>query len=282
MTEPPISIVIPAHDEAAVIGRLLDALSDREPHDEVVVVCDGCTDDTAEVARGWPGVRVIEQRQGGKPAALNRGDRLASLYPRFYVDADVVVSAQALRAIARTMHGPVLAGAPAVEVDLTGASWAVRAYYDTWTRLPYASEALLGSGVIGLTAEGRARFEDFPDVIGDDEFVRRRFAVSERVEFPATRFVVTAPRRLGPLIRIKTRSRLGILQLDELEGRAPAQSGATGSRELIRLLGQPRRWSAVAVYVSVRALTAARAHRRLVRRQFRWDRDETSRGAASA
>jgi glycosyltransferase involved in cell wall biosynthesis len=282
MTDLPISVVIPAHDEAAVIGRLLDALSDREADDEVVVVCDGCTDDTADVARRWPGVVVVEQSQAGKPAALNRGDRVARLYPRFYVDADIVVSTAALREIARTMHGPVLAGSPAMQVDLTGASWAVRAYYDVWTRLPYASRAILGSGVIGLTAEGRARFGDFPDVIGDDEFVRRRFAVSERTESPTTRFVVTAPRRLAPLIRIKTRSRLGILQLDELEGPAPPEAGATGSRELARLLGQPRRWSAVAVYVVVRALTTTRARRRLVRQQFRWDRDDSSRSAAPA
>jgi glycosyltransferase involved in cell wall biosynthesis len=273
--EAPISVVVPAHDEVAVIGRLLEALSDRRRDDEIVVVCDGCTDATAEVARLWPGVHVIEQERLGKPAALNTGDRAATLFPRFYVDADVVVTMGTLRHVARAMSGPVLAGAPRLEVDTRRASRAVRAYYDIWTRLPYASEAVLGSGVIGLTAEGRARFGEFPDLIADDDFVRRRFAVPERAT--AGRFTVTTPQRMGPLIAIKTRSRLGILQLDELEGSAPRASGEPGARALLRLLRQPALWPHIAVYVLVRGVTEARARRRLAARRFAWDRDETSR-----
>jgi hypothetical protein len=268
-------VVVPAHDEEAVIGRLLAALSDRGEQDEVVVVCDGCTDATAAVARIWPGVQVVEQQAHGKAAALNTGDQLVRRFPRFYVDADVVVTFATLRSLAEAMTGPVLAGAPHLEVDARESSWPVRAYYDVWTRLPYAATAVLGSGVIGLTAEGRARFAEFPPLIGDDEFVRRRFAVSERAT--AGTFTVSAPRRLAPLIAIKTRGRLGILQLDELEGRAPSEAGESGSRSLLRLTHDPRRWPGIAVYLAVRGLTTLRARRRLAGRRFTWDRDESSR-----
>jgi glycosyltransferase involved in cell wall biosynthesis len=274
----PISIVIPAHDEGAVIGRLMTALADRTDRDEVVVVCDGCGDDTALVVRRFAGVVVIEQTRGGKPAALNRGDQVASIFPRFYVDADVVVTAAALRDVARRMVGPVLAGAPRLRVDLSGASWLVRQYYDIWTRLPYAWESTIGSGVIGLNARGRARFSTFPPLIGDDEFVRRLFRVEERVREPDGEFVVFAPRRLSPLVKIKARGRLGILEQDRLFGPAPVAFGRTGRTEFGALVRDLRRWPSLLVFVGVRSVIQALSTSRALRRQFGgWARDDSSR-----
>ncbi len=63
MTVPFASIIIPAHDESATIDACLTSLLD-DPHCDdldVLVVCNGCTDDTADRARahGAP-VRVLE------------------------------------------------------------------------------------------------------------------------------------------------------------------------------------------------------------------------------
>ena len=75
-----VSIVIPAYNEAANIGRLLAALLDQQTRYarivEIVVVASGCTDDTAEVARAFgrarPGVHVqVQERREGKVAAIN-------------------------------------------------------------------------------------------------------------------------------------------------------------------------------------------------------------------
>src|SRR3954465_1707083 len=58
-----ISIVVPAHDEEQVITRCLRALTEGTTADEVevIVVCNGCSDRTADVARRFGGaVRVIE------------------------------------------------------------------------------------------------------------------------------------------------------------------------------------------------------------------------------
>jgi glycosyltransferase involved in cell wall biosynthesis len=279
MGDPALTVVVPAHDEAAVIGRLLTALGPPAPHDTVVVVCDGCTDATADIARRFAGVQVVEQARGGKPAALNAGDQAATGFPRFYVDADIQVGLADLRAVARRMISEGrAAGAPRMRVDTSSSSWPVRRFYDIWTRLPYATDATLGSGVFGLTEEGRGRFDRFPDVIGDDEYIRRLFALDERVEDPPGTFVVTPPRHLRPLVRIKTRSRLGIAQLDSLQGPAPAEAGDHGSSVLPALARQPRLWPSLAVFVGVRLVVEVRVRVRRRRGAFGgWARDESSR-----
>src|SRR5579863_1922599 len=75
-----VSIVVPAYNEAANIGRLLTALLEQRTAlariAEVVVVASGCTDNTADVARdlgrGRPGVHVhVQERRSGKVAAIN-------------------------------------------------------------------------------------------------------------------------------------------------------------------------------------------------------------------
>ncbi len=86
-----ITILVPAHDEAASLPITLAALAEqtRRP-DRVVVVADNCTDDTADIARRF-GHEVVEtvgntHKKGG---ALNQA--LASLLPRMGPDDAVMV-----------------------------------------------------------------------------------------------------------------------------------------------------------------------------------------------
>ena len=76
------TVLIPAHDEEAVIGATLRRSPDqsRRP-DRVVVVADNCTDATAQVARGY-GVEVVETvgNTEKKAGALNQV--LGLLLPR--------------------------------------------------------------------------------------------------------------------------------------------------------------------------------------------------------
>ena len=236
MTACAISIIIPAHDEEAVIARLLGSLTDRTQDDEIIVVCDGCSDRTAETARSFGGVTVVEQARGGKPSALNTGDRRATLFPRFFIDADIVVTATALHEVANLMTNGVEAGAPRCKVDVRNSSWMVRMFYDVWTKLPYFNERMMGSGIIGLTKRGRARFSEFPCVIDDDECIRRLFTAEERVRKTVGSFLVTAPTRVRPLIHIKTRTRLGIMQLNILQGLAPSKIGSSTRSAFMKLL----------------------------------------------
>jgi biofilm PGA synthesis N-glycosyltransferase PgaC len=74
----PVSIVVAAYNEEAVIERTLRSIADsRYPDLEIVVVDDGSTDRTpqivAELAAADPRIRLLVQSNAGKSAALNRG-----------------------------------------------------------------------------------------------------------------------------------------------------------------------------------------------------------------
>ncbi len=109
---PRASVIIPAHNEAPVLGACLgELLRDAVPGEfEVVVVCNGCTDESAAVA-ARAGVRVIEISRPSKTAALNAGDRIAETFPRIYLDADVSISTSTLRTVAQALDRGGLAAA---------------------------------------------------------------------------------------------------------------------------------------------------------------------------
>jgi glycosyltransferase involved in cell wall biosynthesis len=74
-----VSVIIPAYNRATLLPRTLDAvLAQTAPPDEIIVVDDGSTDGTPEVARRYGGrVRCIVTVNGGDLAARNIGLRAA-------------------------------------------------------------------------------------------------------------------------------------------------------------------------------------------------------------
>src|SRR5262245_48994988 len=217
---PMISVVIPAHNESSVIGRSLRAITaGAAPTElEVIVVCNGCTDDTARKARecDFP-VRVIETELGSKTHALNLGDKAARFFPRIYADADVSVTIHVLRALAnRLEQGDVHAVAPQPMVNLGRCSRFVRAYYGIRARLPSSREGIGGSGIYALSEAGRNRFGEFPKVTADDGFVRIQFKPKERETLASFNSTVFAPHRIKDLHAIRTRAYYGSVELSRL------------------------------------------------------------------
>ncbi|WP_053691951.1 glycosyltransferase [Streptomyces sp. WM6372] len=286
------SIVIPAHNEGRVIGRLLDALlaDAPEPGPDIVVVCNGCTDDTAAVAgaRG-PRVRVVEIPTPSKHTALRVGDEHARGFPRLYVDADVEVGAADVRALtgALAARPDLLAAAPGRDIPLSGCAWPVRAYYRVWQRLPAVREGLFGRGVIAVTEPGHARIADLPPLMADDLAASLAFTPQERRVVEAARVVVHPPRTWGDLIRRRVRAATSSAELERFQAsQAPgspegahAPSARTGTGDLRALLrAQPSLLPGVVVFV-VAALAARRGARRAIRSGdfSTWLRDESSR-----
>ncbi|MEC4574215.1 glycosyltransferase [Streptomyces virginiae] len=283
------SIVIPAHNEGRVIGRLLDALLADSPSSgtDIVVVCNGCTDDTARVA-GARGdrVRVVEIPTPSKHTALRVGDEHARGFPRLYVDADVVVGAADVRALTGALAADpdLLAAAPGRDVPPTGCAWPVRAYYRVWQRLPAVREGLFGRGVIAVTEEGHKRIAALPPLMADDLAASLAFGPGERRVVEAARVVVRPPRTWPDLIRRKVRAATSSAEFERFQAAREAGAGAapsarTGASDLRALLrADPELLPAVMVFAAA-ALAARRGARKAIRDQdfSTWLRDESSR-----
>lgn len=276
------SVVIPAFNEASVLPRCLDALAREvgETAVDIVVVANGCTDRTADVARGYPGVRVVDLPAAGKPGALNAGDRLVSTFPRIYLDADVELGAGALDAIIRDLScdEPRLA-APELIADTSGCSRAVRAFYRVYKLLPFATGEVIGRGVYAVNEAGRARFGTFPDAQGDDLFVGRHFRSGEQISSAGVS-IVRPPRTATALVGVLTRVHRGNAALSRAsassEGPDLSRSTAATAGALVRLaLGKPSLAPAVGIYAGLTLLARARAH--ASSGSAAWNRDATRR-----
>lgn len=276
------TVVMPAHDEENVIVPSLRALL-RAPADQidVVVVANGCTDRTVERARATSDrIRVVEVAQASKIGALNAGSDVAQSFPVAFVDADVTVSGSDLVALAGRLDADpqALVASPAMTV-LPSRSWLVRQHYRVWALTDYRTTGHVGSGVYMLSAEGRARFDRFPDVIADDLFVQRLFAPDERLTPDDLTFTVRAPGSVRALIGRNTRIAAGNRQLAaDFPDLAPPTASAGAASLLKRALRRPSLWPGVVVYSYV-YLTAHRRAKALLgqRAAIDWTRDETTR-----
>jgi hypothetical protein len=94
-----ISVIIPAHNEEAYLGRTLSALREQEHAAfEIIVVANGCTDGTAATAQGACD-QLIVRAQKGLCAARNSGARRAKGELLVFLDADTMLEPHALRVI---------------------------------------------------------------------------------------------------------------------------------------------------------------------------------------
>jgi glycosyltransferase involved in cell wall biosynthesis len=282
VTEPALlgSVVIPAHNEAVVISRCLDALlAGFQPGElDVVVACNGCTDGTADIVRssGHP-VRVIEVDAASKPAALRAAEEAAITFPRLYLDADVVLASAAARQVLECIrNGRALAARPPIKYDAQRSTLFVRSYYRARTSVPAVMGSLWGAGVYGLSSVARARFGRYPDVVADDLFVDQHFHRGEIEIVKCPPVVVKAPRRTADLLRILRRTYHGNSENRNLQDTA-TKSATTPStlHDLARLaLAQPARAVDVGTYLALAALARLTL---VVASPARWERDNSSR-----
>ncbi|MGC8783090.1 MAG: glycosyltransferase family 2 protein [Armatimonadota bacterium] len=177
---PSVTVLIAAHNEEANIRkRIENLLAGDYPMDKmsVVVSCDGCTDRTAQIARGYEGVRVVEVLpQRGKAFALNRGVEVAEGEVLVFTDARQQFAPDAIRQLVQALYtdGVGAAGGELVLLDHEGAPREMGAYwrYEKWLRQMEAEvdSPLQCSGAI--YAIRREHFTPMPEgLILDDMWI---------------------------------------------------------------------------------------------------------------
>lgn len=287
------TVVIPAHNESQVIGRLLKRLvtacppgsPESLPELTVIVVANGCTDNTAEIAAGFgPSVTVLSVGAASKRQALLTGDAAASGFPRVYVDADVEIGRDDIAALATELRRPgLLAAAPGRVVALDACPWPVRWYYDVWLRLPQVRHGLFGRGVIAVNEAGHRRIAALPPLVADDLAASLSFAPAERSIAPSALAINHPPRRLADLVRRRVRVATGVAQLERTEA-APPSTARTSPSDLLSIVrAEPRLTPRVALFLAVAVAARLRARAHVARGDFStWQRDESSRADPAA
>ncbi|MGP6089430.1 glycosyltransferase family 2 protein [Antarctobacter jejuensis] len=218
-----VSVILPASNEAALIGDCLKALlASDAPMGwavEIVVVANGCRDETADLAQGYAGqvkargwtLIVLDLAEGGKPGALNAGDMAATGALRVYLDADVTVTPGLLEQIVSMLdikEPRYVSGA----VEIAAESAFSRAYARFWRQVPFMRDVVPGCGLFAVNAAGRARWDQFPEIISDDIFVRLQFTPQERRGVGSSyRWPIAEGCR--NLVKVRRRQNAGVAQI---------------------------------------------------------------------
>jgi cellulose synthase/poly-beta-1,6-N-acetylglucosamine synthase-like glycosyltransferase/peptidoglycan/xylan/chitin deacetylase (PgdA/CDA1 family) len=104
----PVSVLVPAYNEAKCIENTVRSLMASEHPVEVLVVDDGSSDGTARIVEDLllPNVRVVRQHNAGKPAALNRGLANARHDIVVMMDGDTVFEPATVRELVQPFADP--------------------------------------------------------------------------------------------------------------------------------------------------------------------------------
>ncbi|MFE9440885.1 glycosyltransferase [Streptomyces sp. NPDC006602] len=104
----PVSVLVPAYNEAKCIENTVRSLMASDHPIEVIVIDDGSSDGTARIVENLklPGVRVVRQLNAGKPAALNRGVANARYDLVVMMDGDTVFEPSTVRELVQPFGDP--------------------------------------------------------------------------------------------------------------------------------------------------------------------------------
>ncbi|MFG2497932.1 bifunctional polysaccharide deacetylase/glycosyltransferase family 2 protein [Streptomyces sp. NPDC048441] len=107
----PVTVLVPAYnEEAGIASTVYSLLASTHPHFQIIVIDDGSTDATADIAEEIDDSRVtvIRQPNGGKPSALNTGLAHARHDIVVMVDADTIFEPEALARLVQPLAHPAV------------------------------------------------------------------------------------------------------------------------------------------------------------------------------
>ncbi|MEB8431800.1 glycosyltransferase family 2 protein [Cocleimonas sp. KMM 6892] len=276
------TVIVPAHNEASVIEDCLNSIINQSGIDNIIVACNGCTDNTVEiVTTKFPSVTCLDIEKPSKTNALNVAEEKAKAlgisYPIFYIDADTQLSENAIQHISQVMDtGDVLLSAPTPIIKTDKSSFLVKTYYKVWTNLPYIKEGVIATCSFIVSEEGRQRFDKFADVIGDDGYIRCHFKNKEIANIKGAEIYITAPKDIFSLIKIKTRARLGNMELIAKDKCPVREEKHYGNVMKERLFS--KNFFSTSIYIAIALIIRVRANAQFKKLStYTWEKDTSSR-----
>jgi glycosyltransferase involved in cell wall biosynthesis len=179
---PLISVIVPALNEESVIGRCLASLQQQKlpaTRFEVIVVDNGSTDRTREIARGFGGTLplAVLERSGVRISALrNFGAAIARGAYLAFLDADCIAPAHWLRQLADLLHADDFRIIGAQYRIPANSSWVARAWYGDLWRIKDGPVPYVPGGDLAISRELFMNLGGFDETIvtsEDTEFCER-------------------------------------------------------------------------------------------------------------
>lgn len=230
---PKITIIVPAFNEAKTITNCIKSLKNLDyPNFEIIVVDDGSNDATYEVANQCKGVKVFQQKNQGKPIALNNGISHSSGEIILTVDADTELDRDALKPIANRFACNNKLGAVAgnvkVKQEPTLLNTIQSAEYATGINLVRKGQSVLGTVMVvpGPVAALKKEAIEHVGFFSDDTFAEdfditvKILKKGYEIEYEEASLAYTdTPKSTEDLIKQRRRWYRGMLQvLDKHKG----------------------------------------------------------------
>jgi glycosyltransferase involved in cell wall biosynthesis len=270
------TVIIPAYNEKKVIAKLLTALHCGVVNKsfQVIVACNSTNDGSVEfISEHFPLVTCLDIKQASKTNALNEAEKLNLGFPRIFIDADITISAEAVKILIHytSQFQDAALVAPRGKINTDSSDFLVRIFYSGWMKTPFYLEHGFGSGIYVLNKKARANFEFFPDIIADDGFIREVVMHEQLHICEVAESTVEAPRNIKDLLNIKIRSKLGNQQLANLGLIRNTNKVTKRFLHKLTLLE-------TLVYFTVNYIANRGAAKKLKTiEQYTWQRDESSR-----
>ena len=226
-TFPKISIIVPAFNEAKTIKNCIKSLQNLDyPNFEIIVIDDGSTDNTLEIASKYDYAKVFSQENQGKPIALNNGISHSSGEIILTVDADTELDSKALKTIARRFAANNKLGAVSGNVKVkrepTILNTIQSAEYATGINLVRKGQSVLGTVMIvpGPVAALKKEVIEEVGFFSDDTFAEdfditvKILKKGYEIEYEEASLAYTdTPKNIEDLIKQRRRWYRGMIQV---------------------------------------------------------------------
>jgi len=274
------SIIIPAYDEEKLIGtrikNLLEPLATN--CNEIIIVCNGCTDATADQARKIINqlanksaldchIIVVELNIGSKINALNHAVNISKNPISVLLDADIEISSGDCAELVNFMtHNNLLAASPTSEFNYKQANWLNRRFYKIVSSSTYNKEHRIAN-VIALSAEAKAKLFPLPNVIADDAYIQRMIGKSDYKLLNTIHYTFNCPRTTLAMLKVQSRIIRGNLELkSKYPNLIAPKSKVSKSSALDR-----------AIFITIKTAAFIIARLELLFNVKKWHKDDSSR-----
>jgi len=278
------SIIIPAYNEETLITKtLITLLQDNNLHNiELLVICNGCSDQTFSKTQSFINENslslknkkidflLFETSKASKTNALNIGINNSHGLIKVFIDADIQICGKDVNLLISELQNKKLkAISPRVNFSFDNSSFWVRQYYRVASLSFYNANTRL-SNVIALSEAGIKQITPLPNVIADDEYIRRQFTENERAVSQHCSLIFLCAKKLKDLIQVLTRVERGNVQLNRHYNNGHSEKAKQGYYKL-PILHFP-------TFILIKFIVKIRARIQFAQgRMNQWERDESNR-----